>query len=574
MKTILLVDDEKQFLGTTSKAITDYADGFNVITALDGIQAVHILNSTKVDVVITDLFMPQMDGFQLTAYITRNHENIPVITLAGLGISKIEERLKQMGVVHQCLQKPIKINMLIKGIFSALAARSEAHIHGFSLATFLQAVEMEQKSCTLWIASKGRVGYLYLKDGALIDAETEGLEAEEAAIEIFCWDEAEIKILDIYKKERTITTPLKSVLFNAFRIKDERSYETLARHEDLLNEAIVLVEGHHYGEAQEVFARFFKLNPKNPKGWLWYSRILGNMRSIEKSLGNAAKLSPKDPEVMEEINKFHLAKRNIGEGRVRRCPFCWVPIEKKAVYCEYCGAYLVIKSRFFSSPQGPNENILAEAVERYTKVIGREKNVTVHFYLSMAHLNLGHWEEALSRLHKTVELAPDNQFFSVQLRKLTNYMASTKEPLDDEASTGELYDKTLVQKTIKLKERHKKRILVVEDSSTTRKVITVTLSQSGYQVIEAADGLEALSKLNNEERPDLILLDIILPKMDGFRVLSNIKSNPEFKPIPVIMLTGRDSLIDKIKAKVGGSTKYLTKPFKPDELLETIKRYI
>src|SRR5665647_3611448 len=81
-----------------------------------------------------------------------------------------------------------------------------------------------------------------------------------------------------------------------------------------------------------------------------------------------------------------------------------------------------------------------------------------------------------------------------------------------------------------------KMILVVEDSSTTRKVISITLSRHGYRVVEAADGLEALSKIS-EERPDLIMLDVILPKMDGYKILSIIKGNKEFKEIPVIMLT-------------------------------------
>jgi len=117
----------------------------------------------------------------------------------------------------------------------------------------------------------------------------------------------------------------------------------------------------------------------------------------------------------------------------------------------------------------------------------------------------------------------------------------------------------------------RKKILVVEDSSTTRKVIAVTLSQNDYQVIEACDGIEALSRLN-EHKPDLIILDIILPKMDGYKILSIIKSNSDFKETPVIMLTSKDSFFSKVKGRMAGSTAYLTKPFDPQKLLETIRK--
>jgi len=82
-----------------------------------------------------------------------------------------------------------------------------------------------------------------------------------------------------------------------------------------------------------------------------------------------------------------------------------------------------------------------------------------------------------------------------------------------------------------------------------------------------------LSRLD-ESKPDLILLDIILPKMDGYQILSIIRENPEFKTIPVIMLTSKDGIINKVKGKVAGSSAYLTKPFDPTQLVETIERHI
>lgn len=122
---------------------------------------------------------------------------------------------------------------------------------------------------------------------------------------------------------------------------------------------------------------------------------------------------------------------------------------------------------------------------------------------------------------------------------------------------------------------HQKRkvVLVVEDSGITRKIIVRTLTENGCKVIEAEDGLDALSQLAGET-PDLVLLDLILPKMDGYKVLSMMKRKDKYKDIPVIILTARDSLMDKVKGKVSGTDEYLTKPFKPDQLMEKVAKYL
>jgi twitching motility two-component system response regulator PilG len=213
---------------------------------------------------------------------------------------------------------------------------------------------------------------------------------------------------------------------------------------------------------------------------------------------------------------------------------------------------------------------LKKAVERYLKVIAKEENVHAHFYLGMAHLNLEHWEETLNCLHRTVKLAPEKHFYSNQLQILLNHMASLEAGNRQEVSADLQHAARAASPETGVK---KNKILVVEDSPTTRKVITITLKQHGYSTMEATDGLEAFSRLN-EQRPDLILLDLILPKMDGYKILSIIKSNPEFKDIPVIMLTSKDGFLDKMKGKMAGSAAYLTKPFEPKRLMETIERIL
>lgn len=580
MKTILVVDDDKMILRLATEALKDYGEGFNVLTAMNGKQALQILSASAVDLVITDLKMPVMDGYELLTHTGRNYRNIPIIVMTGYGSREIAKQLKQKGVLHY-IEKPFEINMLREKIVDAFAAGSKGFIHGFTLANFLQAVEVEQKSITLRIKSNRRVGYLHLHEGDLTDAETDPgtcppLTGEEAAMEILCWDDANIEILAIQKKERTIERSLMQILLEASKRKDEKLPVPQNREQEL-EEAVQMAEAHHFKEAQSLIAAFLKKEPRSARGWLWCSRIVVTMKSVEAFLANAAKLAPRAPEVSEELAKLNLAKTKIppdtAAGQVRRCPFCWCPLETKEVQCGYCKAHLMIHPQFFAAPRDARGDILEKAVERYMRVIGREKNINAYYYLSIAHLNLEHWEETLNLFHKTVRMEPEKKVFLDQLRRLLNYMAL-------ETST-EGFEKTLPEppggqgaETEQAgRAPEKKKILVVEDSPTTRKVISITLGQRGYDIMEARDGLEALSRLS-EERPDLILLDIILPKMDGYKILSIIKDNALFKDIPVIMLTSKDGMINKWKGRRAGADAYLTKPFKPEILVETIEKYL
>lgn len=118
-----------------------------------------------------------------------------------------------------------------------------------------------------------------------------------------------------------------------------------------------------------------------------------------------------------------------------------------------------------------------------------------------------------------------------------------------------------------------KKVLIVEDSATQRKVISRMLSEQGYRVREVSDGYKALEFLDNEV-PDLILLDIVMPGMDGYEVMSGIKEKEYMKSVPIIMLTSRDTLIDKMRGKISGTNEYLTKPFKSDQLMKKINKYL
>ncbi|MEN8170792.1 MAG: response regulator [Pseudomonadota bacterium] len=113
------------------------------------------------------------------------------------------------------------------------------------------------------------------------------------------------------------------------------------------------------------------------------------------------------------------------------------------------------------------------------------------------------------------------------------------------------------------------KILVVDDSALARKVVMRHLITADFAVVEAKDGFEAIGQLEHEH-PDLVILDLIMPGMDGYQVVDIMKASVQFQNIPIIMLTARDSLMDKLKGKMSASDAYITKPVKKDILLEKL----
>jgi two-component system cell cycle response regulator DivK len=118
-----------------------------------------------------------------------------------------------------------------------------------------------------------------------------------------------------------------------------------------------------------------------------------------------------------------------------------------------------------------------------------------------------------------------------------------------------------------------KRILVVEDQDDNRRIIRDLLTSAGYELIEAEDG-EAGVRLAGSERPDLILMDIQLPVLDGYEATRRIKADPELRAIPIIVVTSYALSGDDQKAIAAGCDAYVAKPFSPRELLATIRRFL
>jgi len=221
IKTVLIVDDEKLFLSSLKEGLLAFADEFSVITANNGRKALEKLNQQDVDLVVTDLKMPEMDGFQLLTQMIKDFPHIPFIVMTAFGTPDIEKNIADLEAFDY-LEKPIDFQLLADKIRNGISKHSDGHLKGIMLFSFLQLLQIEKKTCVLKITSHDEKGILYFLKGELVDASYNKIVGEAAAFEIVCWDEAEIEMVKVSKSlKRRIEIPLQNILMEAARLKDE-----------------------------------------------------------------------------------------------------------------------------------------------------------------------------------------------------------------------------------------------------------------------------------------------------------------------------------------------------------------
>lgn len=223
MKTVLITDDNESFLLSLQDGFRQYTDEFTIVTAVNGQEAVNILNSQKVHLVLTDLKMPKMDGFELVAYLGSHFPAIPIIVMTAFGTPEMEEDVRVMGA-FQYIEKPIDFSSMVSKVRKGLEIYSQGYVSGISIPSFLQLLELDKKSCTVTIQSGSQTGYIYFKHGHLINASVGNLTGEEAAVKIINWKNAKIMLTNsCLVTERTINKSLGFLLLGGTTLKQGNS---------------------------------------------------------------------------------------------------------------------------------------------------------------------------------------------------------------------------------------------------------------------------------------------------------------------------------------------------------------
>ncbi len=212
MATILIVDDDKNFLLSVADGLRTHTRDFEVLTAENGLEAIKILDTEKVDLLVTDVKMPEMNGLELLAHMVTLHPNIPVIVMTAFATREMEDQATNMGT-FKFLEKPLDFHMLLEKINEGMEVGAHYFTKVISLISFLQTVEREEKTCTIAVRSKGVIGYLYFFNGVLIDGETPDSRGAQAIYNIVSWEDAEVEIdCNCNRQARKIDNPLNFII--------------------------------------------------------------------------------------------------------------------------------------------------------------------------------------------------------------------------------------------------------------------------------------------------------------------------------------------------------------------------
>ncbi len=225
-KTVLLVEDDRatqSFLNRGLKGL----NGFRVLLAGHGQEALDILTREEVNVLVTDLQMPVLDGYQLIGEVSARYPHIPIIVVTSTPPEEHGYAPFRLGAMS-LFAKPPRLSALMDEIRNAAALPADAAIRGLSLASLLQLLQWERKSCTLVVRAQQGLGLLYIQEGALIHGAFRDMEGLKAVFEILGWEDIHVEMVSTCRVEATVSDPLEELLMDAAVARDHKKAQALA----------------------------------------------------------------------------------------------------------------------------------------------------------------------------------------------------------------------------------------------------------------------------------------------------------------------------------------------------------
>lgn len=225
MTDVLVVDDDKMLRDSMLQAIATISPTYRLFSAENGIQALDVLEKHVIRLLVTDLRMPEMDGFELLARVIENYPDIPVVVTTGHPIPDEQKPVLEQGAPN-ILFKPFPMKKLLGTVTQRLEKQNDGGIlNNVSPGMFLQLIDMESKTCTVRIHRRERdqMGVLFFQEGRLLDARMNELRGKAATLEIFSWDHITLSIENgCPVQELKISQTLNGLILEATRLKDER----------------------------------------------------------------------------------------------------------------------------------------------------------------------------------------------------------------------------------------------------------------------------------------------------------------------------------------------------------------
>ena len=357
---------------------------------------------------------------------------------------------------------------------------------------------------------------------------------------------------------------------------------------------------------------------KRAQSWLDYLERIKREAAQHRSTAVATSSPPTTPSPATNIKADTME-----EGW--QCPFCDAGSSVKRIRCDECGALLTVsRLSAFNFSTKLDRACLEESVRRLSALADGDDKFRRLKHLALAMLNLGRPEEGLTYLEEASSIRPSDRLLRNQASNLRSELIDSGVELarpssaKQEADANELWDAeaappqepsqppeapnnsptetnstfspwnrpdskpeelpkqdTVPMSPVVPQRRQKRRrfILLVDDSPTIQKLVTLSLEREGYAVLVASDGLEALSKVY-EFTPDLILLDITMPNLDGFQLCGVIKANERTSRTPIVMFTSKGSEVDRERGQRLGAVDHIVKPVNPETLNQILRKHL
>lgn len=299
-------------------------------------------------------------------------------------------------------------------------------------------------------------------------------------------------------------------------------------------------------------------DPANEAAWLWLAGVTDDPATAIGFLERALKLNPANEQARVGIERF----REI-LASPWCCAICLARSNAEFTTCPNCRAILDFgRGDLAIGNPCPDFDKIERGAARLLAEVRAKPDFANQYYLGMALLNLGKPEKALAHFRSAQALNANDRAFASQVDLLDRALTEASRP------PGRMGPMNL-----EMPSRNNRTILVVDDSTTVRKLVWMTMQRTGVRVLEAHDGQAALEVIEREGNPDMLLVDVMMPGMDGFALCRTIRNNPVTARIPVVMLTARDGFLDKIRGRMAGTDGFVTKPFQPTELVQVVREF-
>ncbi len=351
----------------------------------------------------------------------------------------------------------------------------------------------------------------------------------------------------------TASDPAESVrgLRAALQLNPNNAAAAGALPQALLRAGVAAAKAKDRARAAQLLADATALDPRNEAAWLWRAGVCDEPETALEYLERVLKINPNNVQAREGA-----AKLRIQIAPAFRCPICEHATGAEDTLsdeCPQCRAIVSLnRPELFDRPSADIDHELVKTAARRLKgAWSATAKPAAAYGLGLALLNLGYPDEAVRALETAVRATGADPDWSAGVTRLVEHR---RRPVHAPAAPI------------------RTAVMIVDDSATVRAMVSSVLTGAGYHVIAAPGAEEASRLIRSGSVPKLFILDVNMPGTDGFGLCKVLRAHPETASIPVVFLTGKTGLLNKLHGRWVGAAEYLTKPFQNEKLLDTVAR--